>query len=229
MSNSLKSRVSSPRFWILTWDLRLGAQKKVKVQTAVNVKKLNPTAWVDLYGDHLFAFALSRVRCETAAEDLVRETLLAALAAQDSFAGESPEKTWLTGILKNKIIDYFRRNCRQIDLTAEEADMTSYDYLFAEETWKDHWTAETMPVEWKTTPERALETGEFSAVLKHCLGELPERIASAFTLREMDGFDAPQICEILQVSKDNYRVMLHRARTHLRRCLDYDWFRKVNL
>jgi RNA polymerase sigma-70 factor, ECF subfamily len=209
--------------------LGLEAQEKVKVQTAENVKAFDPTVWVDLYGDYIFAFAFSRVRCETTAENLVQETLLAALASYDSFAGESSEKAWLTGILKHKIIDHFRRNCRQFDLTAEESDMTSYDYLFAEETWKDHWTAETMPVEWKMTPERALETDEFSAVLKNCLGELPERIANAFTLHEMDDLDAPQICEILQVSKDNYRVMLHRARTHLRRCLEYDWFRKVNL
>jgi RNA polymerase sigma-70 factor, ECF subfamily len=209
--------------------LGLGTQEKVKVQTAENVKVFDPTVWVDLYGDYLFAFAFSRVRCARAAEDLVQETLLAALASYDSFAEEASEKTWLTGILKHKIIDHFRRNCRQFDLTAEESDMTSYDYLFAEETWKDHWTAETMPVEWKMTPEDALETDEFSAVLKHCLGELPERIASAFTLHEMDDLDAPQICEILQVSRDNFRVMLHRARTHLRRCLEYDWFRKVNL
>jgi RNA polymerase sigma-70 factor (ECF subfamily) len=163
------------------------------------------------------------------AEDLVRETLLAALASDDSFAGEPSEKTWLKKILIYKIIDHFRRNCRQLDLTAEEADLTAYDYLFADETWKDHWTEETMPVDWKTTSAEALETGEFSRVLKNCLGELPERIACAFTLHEMDGFDAPQICEILHVSKDNYWVMLHRARTHLRRCLDFDWFRKVNL
>ena len=196
---------------------------------AENVKEFDPTVWVDLYGDYLFAFAFARVRCPATAEDLVQETLLAAIASFDSFAEESSERTWLTGILKHKIIDHFRRNRRRVGLNSEEADLTSYDYLFADETWKDHWTAETMPVEWKMTPERALETDEFSGVLKNCLGELPERIASAFTLHEMDGIDAPQICEILQVSKDNCRVMLHRARMHLRRCLEYDWFRKVNL
>ena len=196
---------------------------------AENVKTFDPTVWVDQYGDYLFAFAFSRVRCEATAEELVQAALLAALAAYDSSAEESSEKSWLTGILKDKIIDHFRQTCPQSDLSRDEADLTPYEYLFADDTWKDHWTAETMPIEWKTTPERELETGEFSAVLKHCLGELPARIANAFTLREMDGVDAPQICEILQVSKDNYRVMLHRARTHLRRCLEYDWFRKINL
>lgn len=201
----------------------------MQAERAENAKEFDPTVWVDRYGDYLFAFAFSRVRCEMRAEEIVQETLLAALASRDSFAGESSEKTWLTGILKHKIIDHFRQNRRAVDLTAEEAGLASYEYLFADETWKNHWTAETMPVEWKTTPEQALETDEFGAVLKNCLGELPERIASAFTLHEMDGFQAAEICEILQVSKDNYRVMLHRARTHLRRCLEYGWFRKVNL
>lgn len=201
----------------------------MQVKTAENVKIFDPTGWVDLYGDHLFAFAFSRVRCRATAEDLVRETLLAALAARASVGGESSEKAWLTGILKHKVIGHFRRQSRRVDLSGEEADLTAYDYLFADETWKDHWTAETMPVEWETTPEREIETGEFGIVLKNCLGELPERIANAFTLHEMDGFDGAKICEILQVSPDNYRVMLHRARTHLRRCLEYDRFRKVNL
>lgn len=201
----------------------------MQAERAENAKQFDPTVWVDRYGDYLFAFAFSRVRCSVTAEDIVRKTLLAALASRSAFAGESSEKTWLTGILKHKVIDHFRRNRQNADLTADEADLSSYDYLFADETWKNHWTAETMPVEWKTTPERALETDEFSNVLKNCLGELPERIANAFTLHEMDGFQASEICDILQVSKENCRFMLHRARTHLRRCLEYGWFRKVSL
>jgi RNA polymerase sigma-70 factor (TIGR02943 family) len=204
----------------------------VQVQTAENVKEFDPTVWVDLHGDYLFAFAFSRLRDESAAESAVRETLLAAIAAiesRDSCAEKSSEKTWLCDILKHKIIDLFRRNPGEADLTGEEADMSSYQYLFADEIWKDHWTESTMPVEWQTTPAQALEKGEFCAVLENCLGELPARVANAFTLHEMDGFDGAQVCEILQVSKDNYRVMLHRARTHLRRCLEYDWFRKVNV
>lgn len=199
----------------------------MQVKRAENANEFDPTVWVDLYGDYLFAFALSRVRFETIAEDLVRETLLAALANDSSFTGKYSEKTWLCGILKQKIVDYFRRNCQGIDLTAEEVDLTPYDYLFADETWKDHWTAETMPSDWKTTPEQALEGNKFCAVLSHCLGELPERVANCFTLREMDGFDAAEICGILGISPNNFWVMMHRARLHLRRCIDFNWFRKT--
>lgn len=212
-----------------SWDLRLGTQKKVLLPTAEKVKKFDPSVWVDRYGDYLFAFAVSRVRDRQAAEDLVQETLLAALRSDNAFDEKASEKTWLCGILKLKIIDFFRRNCADSDLTEAETDLSSYQYLFADETWKDHWTAETMPVEWQMTPEQALERDEFCAVLEHCLGELPARVANAFTLCEMDGFDAPQICEILQVSREHYRAMLHRARTHLRRCLEFDWVRKVTI
>ena len=61
--------------------------------------------WVDEHGDYLYRFALGRVDGPEAAEDLVQDTLLAALKASASFAGRSSERTWLTGILKNKLVD----------------------------------------------------------------------------------------------------------------------------
>lgn len=189
--------------------------------------KFDPTRWVDEHGNYLYAFAFSRVRDESIAEDLVQETLLAALKSFDSFRGESAERAWLCGILKHKIFDYFRKINKKRDLTDEEADFSSYQYLFDDKLWNNHWTPEKIPLEWQSTPEKALEEGEFSKVLEHCLGELPRRIADAFTLREMDGLDGNEVCEILHVSKDNYWVMLHRARTHLRRCLEMDWFGKI--
>jgi RNA polymerase sigma-70 factor (ECF subfamily) len=201
----------------------------MQAQPAEKVKVFDPTVWVDLYGDYLFAFAFSRVRDETNAETIVQETLLAAVRSYESFTEKSSEKAWLCGILKHKIVDFFRHARREAGLTADEADLSAYQYLFADETWKDHWTEDTMPTDWQITSDEALEKGEFCSVLENCLGELPACIASAFTLHEMDGFDSAKVCEILQVSRDNYWAMLHRARTHLRRCLEYDWFRKVNV
>jgi len=201
----------------------------VQVLTAaIKIKEFDPTAWVEAHGDYLFALAFSRVRDEAAAEGIVRETMLAALHS-DSLSGEkSSERVWLAGILKIKVIEFFR-NIRQVDSAEDETEMSSYDYLFADETWKDHWTENTMPREWNISPDEALEKGEFCAVLEHCLGELPARVASAFTMHEMDGLGGAEICEILQISRDKYQLVLHRARTHLRRCLEYDWFRKVKV
>jgi RNA polymerase sigma-70 factor (ECF subfamily) len=184
--------------------------------------------WVDAHGDFLYSFAFSRVRDEWLAEDLVQDTLLAAMQAKNAFESKSSERTWLCGILKHKIIDHFRRSSREVELTEEEADMSSYDYLFREEgVWKGHWSAQARPVEWNDNPEKVLEHMEFRGILTHCLGELPERVANCFTLREMDGFDAGEICGILGISPNNFWVMMHRARLHLRRCIDFNWFRKT--
>lgn len=186
------------------------------------------TVWVDAHGDYLYAFALSRVRDQWLAEDLVQDTLLAAMQSGGSFQAKSSERTWLCGILKHKIIDPFRKSSREVELSDEEADMSSYDYLFRDEgVWKGHWTAEVRPIVWNENPEKVLEHTEFRGILSHCLGELPERVANCFTLREMDGFDAQEICETLNISPNNFWVMMHRARLHLRRCIDFNWFRKA--
>jgi len=72
----------------------------------------DPERWVEEYGDYLFKYALVRLREQTKAEDMVQETFLAALKGGHSFAGRSAEKSWLIGILKNKICDYYRKASR---------------------------------------------------------------------------------------------------------------------
>ena len=186
------------------------------------------TVWVDEYGDFLYAFAFSRVRDEWVAEDLVQDTLLAAMQSKNSFEAKSAERTWLCGILKHKIIDHFRKSSREVELTEEEADMSSYEYMFhSEGLGKGHWTAESKPTVWAENPEQVLEHAEFRGILTHCLSELPSRVANCFTLREMDGYESQEICDFLNISPNNFWVMMHRARLHLRRCIDNNWFKKV--
>lgn len=186
----------------------------------------DPLEWFDLYGDYLFAYARRRVRSQTAAEDLVQETFLAALLANGNFAGRSSEKTWLTGILKHKIYDYFGKNSRQAELTPEERDLSSYDYLFErDDEWNGHWNDNYAPVDWDNAhPLRQVEDGEFQTVFSGCLTGLPERIANAFVMREVDGLTSAEICKVLTISTNNYWTMMHRARLHLRRCLEVNWF-----
>ena len=73
----------------------------------------DPERWVEEHGDYLFKYALVRMRDAARAEDLVQETFLAALKGGKQFAGRSAEKTWLIGIMKNKIADYFRKASRE--------------------------------------------------------------------------------------------------------------------
>ncbi|MCY7375662.1 MAG: sigma-70 family RNA polymerase sigma factor [Pyrinomonadaceae bacterium] len=186
----------------------------------------DPLEWFELYGDYLFAFALRRVREESAAEDIVQETFLAAIQSNNSYAGKSAEKTWLTGILKHKIYDFFKKNSPAAEITAEEADLSSYNYMFERtDEWDGHWNDRFAPADWENeSPLRHVEEGEFQIVFGSCLENLPERIANAFVMREVDGLESAEICGVLQISTNNYWTMMHRARLHLRRCIEVNWF-----
>jgi len=95
-----------------------------------NALKINPEAWVDQYGDALFGFALARVNNRDAAEDLVQETFLAAIKARDRFKGQSSEKTWLFGILKHKLIDYYRKRKTMVASKDDLRESDNMDKFF---------------------------------------------------------------------------------------------------
>jgi RNA polymerase sigma-70 factor (ECF subfamily) len=194
----------------------------------------DPALWVDQYGDYLFKYAIFRLRDSSAAEDVVQETLLAALQAYDKFAGKGSEKTWLTGILKHKVIDHFRRTKKESKVDLDEGREFEHPEMFMQTgEWVGHWAAilepdkgHIAPMDWNTNPATLLEQTEFWLVFQDCLSPLPERIASAFTLREIDGLKSEDICDVLGISVNNLWVMLHRARTHLRYCIELNWFRR---
>jgi RNA polymerase sigma-70 factor (ECF subfamily) len=195
----------------------------------------DPSSWLDRHGDYLFRYAVLRLHDSSLAEDAVQETLLAALQSSSSFAGRGAERTWLTGILKHKIIDHFRRTSRESQSDDEEGRELEPQHLFMQTgEWVGHWVSvvepDRAPVlgphEWGATPEQVVEQGEFWEVFNRCLKPLPPRIVSAFTLREVDGLSSEEICEVLSVKVNNLWVMLHRARAHLRHCVEVNWFRR---
>jgi RNA polymerase sigma-70 factor (ECF subfamily) len=194
-------------------------------QPVLNVSAPDPASWVDVYGNYLYKYAMFRVRDSCVAEDIIQETLLAALQAYKNFAGRGSERTWLVGILKHKIIDYFRRTSRETAFDLEQGQAFEYDEFFRTSgEWVGHWKEESAPVEWGANPADALQQSEFLSVFQKCLGPLPDRTARAFTLREVDGLSSDEICEALDVTVNNLWVMLHRARLHLRRCIEVHWF-----
>jgi RNA polymerase sigma-70 factor (TIGR02943 family) len=181
----------------------------------------HPERWVDEHGDCLFRYALTRVRNESLAEDLVQETLLAAVRAQERFAGRSAERSWLVGILKNKICDHFRKMGRETSFTDLEFFKDEHSDRFDAE---DYWINERGPAEWKPEGEEALRRAEFWRALQSCLRKLPAPTAQAFLLREMDDIPGKEICAMLNISESNLWVMLHRARMALRQCLETNFF-----
>ncbi len=190
-------------------------------------KSSDVSVWLERHGDYLFKYAVFRLRDTSAAEDAVQETFLAALKAYEKFEGRGSERTWLVGILKHKVTDHFRRMAREAPLDpTEDGGPEHAEFFTRTDGWDNHWNNEYAPIDWHATPAQLLERGDFWRVFSDCLSPLPQRTASAFTLREVDGLTSEEICEALGVTVNNLWVMLHRARLHLRNCLERNWFRK---
>lgn len=190
--------------------------------------RVDPTAWVDDHGDFLFRYAVVRLRDDALAEDAVQETLLSAIQSMASYSGRASERTWLTSILKHKIIDHFRKSVREVPIDESDTDMSGFDKFFErDDEWKHHWNNDLQPYDWSMSPEAALQENEFFKVLQTCMSKLPERVAGVFALREMDGLDSNEICEALCLTAANFWVIMHRARMSLRRCMELNWFKKV--
>ena len=165
---------------------------------------------------YLLRYASLQLRDRHAAEDAVQETLLAALAGAAGFAGRSNLRTWLTGILKHKIVDAIRRASRD----GPAPDAAGLDELFDR---TGHWAEP--PAAWPD-PDASLEQSQFFAVLEQCLGRLPAKTAQAFMMREHMGFETADICKELGLTPTHCWVLLYRARMALRECLQANWFRK---
>lgn len=179
----------------------------------------DPETWLQQYGDQLYRYALLRLRDPSAAEDAVQETLLAALEARARYAGQSSERTWLTGILKHKIMDHFRKQGRELAVEDAGAEMDAQAAYFDA---RGHWQVPIAP--WDR-PAAALEREEFQRVLADCIAALPGRLADLYILREVQGLPAEDLCRMLDISTtNNLWVMLSRIRMRLRRCLERNWF-----
>ena len=183
--------------------------------------ELDPSEWVERYGDYLFRYTMLRLRDRSASEDLVQETFLAALKDRGSFSGGSSEATWLVGILKHKIADHYRHQAREAPLEdgdlREQSDPYPFDGL-------GHWVSG--PADWGGNPADRYREKKFLDQFTKCLSGLSPNHANAFTLREIEGEDTRTICKVLNVSETNLWVILHRARMQLRQCLETRWFNR---
>jgi RNA polymerase sigma-70 factor (ECF subfamily) len=167
----------------------------------------------------LLGFARLQLRSAAAAEDAVQDALVAAMEGAAGFSGTAALQTWVFSILKNKIIDELRRNCRtQADADAEAALDEAVSDLFDE---RDHWAE--MPAAWGD-PHASLEQKRFWEVMEACLDHLPASPARVFMMREFLGLETTEICKELAISTSNCWVLLHRARLGLRECLGLRWF-----
>ena len=175
---------------------------------------------VETQRPYLVRYASLQLRDSEAVQDVVQETLLAALAGEAGFGGRSNLRTWLTGILKHKIIDAIRRASRETLVSGDPGEGSGFDELFeADGHWVEH------PAAW-SEPDASLEQRQFFAALEECLKKLPNKTAQVFMMREHLGAETAEICKELSVTPTHCWVLLYRARMALQQCLDRNWFGK---
>ena len=179
---------------------------------------LTPNEWIDNYADYLYNFTISRVNNSDLAKDLVQETFLAGLKSVKNFQGKATERTWLVSILKRKIIDHYRK----INSKKGQAEVRMDFYDDGEN--KGSWPEERVPQNWDNSSEKQIEREELRNQLEACIDTLPEKYAMVFRMKTVQEFETEEICKELGITSSNLWVIIHRARTQLRKCMEDNWF-----
>lgn len=181
---------------------------------------LSPHKWVENHADYLYAYAVSRLNDEELAQDLVQEVFLAALQRADKFEGKSSERTWLTAILKHKVIDVYRKRSSGLNnATVKLAEQEQQDF-FVED---GHWSEAHYPREFKAEDSDPLHNKEFNKVLQYCMQKLPALWLAVFTMKHMEDQPSSVICSELKLTDANFWVIIHRTKLNLRACLQKTW------
>lgn len=150
------------------------------------------------------------------AEDLVQDTLLAVVQQQEARRGDAKLGTWATAILKNKVADWYRSAQHQRTEHLPDDSGTLADTVDAQFTPSGHYAE---PVASWQQPDNHMAQQQMMKTFEGCMAGLPAQTGRVFMMREWLGFETTEICSRLQISPDNCRTLLHRARTALRVCM----------
>jgi RNA polymerase sigma-70 factor (ECF subfamily) len=167
----------------------------------------------------MYSWALHKTSSKETAEDLVQETFLAAVQSFDRFIGDSNPKTWLFSILNNKINDHYRNNYRKPTVDGNAIFEMPFDS-------DDKWKSDQRPQQWAEDTEHILDNVEFQKTLQNCMEKLPGNWYSAIQLKFMEEKNGEQICQELGITNTNFWQILHRAKLHLRKCIELNWFKE---
>ena len=174
----------------------------------------NDVVYMAQLREHMVRFAATQVHDKSVAEDLVQDALLGAVKNLQDFQGRSAFRSWVFAILKNKMVDFFRRQGRapQTELLEDGDDFNA----------KGHWQAGAEPAVWQC-PESGLKQQQFMQVLELCLNKLPAKQARVFMMREFLGLTTQEICGEVGITQTNLNALLCRSRMALQRCLIVTW------
>jgi len=188
------------------------------------------TQLVERYHTSLVRLARLFVQDEAVAEEISQETWLAVLQGLSHFEGRSSFKTWLFTILTNKAKTRSRRESRSFVFSDFDDASTSFETspTVNPERFKDasaekspnHWLADAQPASWAGIPEDLLLSEETLTLICQTIEGLPQNQRSVITLHDVDELSSQEICNILEISETNRRVLLHRARAKVRQALE---------
>ena len=181
---------------------------------------------IDHYHASLLRLAMTFVASPAVAEEVVQETWIGILEGIGRFEGRSSLKTWIFRILTNQAKTRGvreRRNAAFSPLghSTEEPEVPAVDpsRFHTSGYWVDHWNS--LPRYWEDeTPERLFLSKEGLAQIEKAISALPPTQRQVITLRDVEGLNAVEVCNILSIGETNQRVLLHRARSHVRRALE---------
>ena len=181
---------------------------------------------VDRYQGQLVRVAMTYVSSRAVAEEVVQETWIGVLNGVDRFEGRASLRTWLFRILTNQAKRRGERESRSVPFSAlapadaeENGPAVAPDRFLPEgHPYAGHWTAH--PRDWQQTPEARLLSEETRELVRRAIDTLPPNQRLVITMRDVDGWPAEEVCNVLSISETNQRVLLHRARSKVRRALE---------
>jgi len=183
------------------------------------------TGLVRELGPSMLRVARLHVSSRAVAEEVVQEAWLGVLRGIGRFEARSSLKTWVFRILTNTAKTRGEREGRSVPFSAlarAEAEAgepaVDPDRFLHEGRWVGHWSAP--PSDWAQLPESRLLGTEARAVIDAAIAALSLAQATVIRMRDVDGFDAEDVCNVLDISETNQRVLLHRARSKVRRALE---------
>ena len=178
---------------------------------------------VDRHGAALLRHARTFVHGQAAAEDVLQEAWLAVVTGVHRFEGRSLLRTWLYGIVANRARTRAVREQRSVPFsslqrgeTLDDQRATEPDRLLGREhdRWPGHWAIATGA--WAALPEEQVESDETLALLAAAIDALPPAQRQVVRLRDVEGWDAAEVCAAMAISDGNQRVLLHRGRCRVR-------------
>jgi RNA polymerase sigma-70 factor, ECF subfamily len=178
-------------------------------------------ALVGRYGGAMLRVAQLYVRSRAIAEEVVQDAWIGVLNGSARFEGRSSLKTWIFRIVTNRAKTRALKEGRSVpfsDLGPDEPSVDPERFRGPEDRYPGHWA--TFPTSWADVPEQRLLAAETLMRVETAIAELPPAQAIVITMRDVEGFDAAEVCDALEISQSNQRVLLHRARSKVRRALE---------